>query len=450
MPTLQELPVELLLVIIAYLPLQSLHRFRRVSKSVDNVIHGNEELVYRQAASLHAYVDGLDSVDPPRAERRSPTYPFTDATSWKQYCQLCLDLNRNWVGQGSATPRTYCVQNADVHRIKVDEERGLLFTSHETGGIIVTDLISGEILWTLPENYVRTHAHLEYENGYLIFDRFDSDKEVWRLAADFHPSQTPPNASPDSPQRVASLFAEARYSNTSHGHLKPWALLTTTQPTFAYRFSYPTLIVMSMDTAYLWDIPSATLTQTIRDAEEPFTHNDGDGDERSTISYVDVSTHHLFICGWHELRIINRSNGTLAMRIPSQPIFAITRILLSHERRDAPMVIVPLKAHALPPPQPSALPFPSFVAAHVSRCGRHLVAMLADNRLLLVENFERVIRGELRIAEAALEVNIALPVNAIFISVYLAYEFGRVGVVTTSGVYIFTLDATEHLLIDPA
>ncbi|KAH9917540.1 uncharacterized protein B0H18DRAFT_913396 [Fomitopsis serialis] len=372
---LEDLPIELLLTIISNLPLQSLHRFCRVSKFANHIISSNEALVYRQTALLHRYVDRADTIDPPRTDSRNPTYPLVNTTSWKQYCQLCLDLDRNWAGQGEVIPRTYCTKNADVHRVKVDEDRGLLFTSHETGGIIVTDLESGEILWTLPQNYVRTHAHLEYDNGFLIFDRFDSDKEVWRLATDFELWQIPASAYPDSPQRIASLFAEARYSTNNRGHLSPWALLTTTQPTFAYRFAYPTLIVMSMDTAYLWDIPTSTLVQTIRDAEEPFTHNDGDGDERSTISYVDVSARHIFICGWHELRIFNRSDGTLALRIPSQPTFANTRVLLSHERRDAPTAIVPSgqkfsrlpgRAHSLF--RPSSQHMPHGVAATSSRC----------------------------------------------------------------------------------
>ncbi|KZT69695.1 hypothetical protein DAEQUDRAFT_669130 [Daedalea quercina L-15889] len=448
---LEDLPIELLLNIIAYLPLQSLQRFRRVSKFVNHVITDNEALVYRQAATLHGYVECINGTHPPREEFNNPAYPFTNTASWKEYFdltgQLCLELDRNWVGQGSATPRTYCTKNADVHRIKVDEEHGLLFTSHETGGIIVTDLLSGDILWTLPQNYVRTHAHLEYDNGFLIFDRFDSDKEVWRLDTDFEPAQAPPHARPDSPQRIASLFAEARYP-TTRGHLKPWCLITTSQPTFAYRFAYPTLVVMSMDTAYLWDIPSATLVQTIRDVEEPFTHDDGDGDERATISYVDVSARHLFICGWHELRVFNRADGSLALRIPSQPTFTNARILLSHERRDAQTV-------------PSTLPLPSFVAGasppprpswarpHVSRCGRHLVAMLADNRLLLVENFERVVRGQATIADAALELNITVPENDMFIGIYLAYEFGRVSTSFRhlAGAYLPRL-RNKHVLIN--
>ena len=56
--------------------------------------------------------------------------------------------------------------------------------------------------------------------------------------------------------------------------------------------------------------------------------------------------------------------------------------------------------------------------------------MLADNRLLLVEDCECVVRGQVSLVDAAFEVNITLAENAMFIGVYLAYEFGRISVVT--------------------
>lgn len=211
---------------------------------------------------------------------------------------------------------------------------------------------------------MRTHAHLEYENGFFIFDRFDSDKEVWRLSAEFDHSQIPSHAAPDSSQRLACVLSDASFPS-NHARFEPWCLISTTQPTFAYRFSYPTLVIMSMDTAYLWDIPSATLVQTIQDVTELFANNDQDHDDRATISYVDVSERHLFICGWQELRVFNRSDGSLALRIRSQPSFANARVLLSHERRDAPNVVVPIRSQVLAPAGPRNIPLTSFVAGTI-------------------------------------------------------------------------------------
>ena len=128
-----------------------------------------------------------------------------------------------------------------------------------------------------------------------------------------------------------------------------------------------------MDTAYLWDIPSATLVQTVHDIAELPTDNDHDHDDRGTISYVDVSARHLFICGWQELRVFNRSDGSLALRIRSQPSFANARVLLSHERRDAPNVVVPIRSQVLAATGPRNIPLTSFVAGTIPATSFNLV-----------------------------------------------------------------------------
>lgn len=39
---------------------------------------------------------------------------------------------------------------SSVHRTKVDEENGLLLTTSQTGGIVVTDIKDNYALWGLP------------------------------------------------------------------------------------------------------------------------------------------------------------------------------------------------------------------------------------------------------------------------------------------------------------
>ncbi|KAJ2928384.1 hypothetical protein H1R20_g8698, partial [Candolleomyces eurysporus] len=67
--------------------------------------------------------------------------------------------------------------NEKVHRIKVDERNGFFLTTSRVGGLVVRDVESRKVLWELPKSYVRPYAHLEYENGYIIFDRLDGTKE---------------------------------------------------------------------------------------------------------------------------------------------------------------------------------------------------------------------------------------------------------------------------------
>ncbi len=108
-------------------------------------------------------------------------------------------------------------------------------------------------------------------------------------------------------------------------------------------------------------------------------------------------------------------------------------------------------------------------AVHVSRDGKDLVTQLSDSRMVVIRDFARVIRGEISIREAALEIGKTIPRlgnSDEHFSIYLSYENGRLGVVTvrnlhplrseyhhaqsvqTSGIYAATLDPTYHGLLD--
>lgn len=52
--------------------------------------------------------------------------------------------------------KTLSTQRNDVHRIKVDEEVGIVITTHQRGGLIVRDIDTDEILWALPKVSVET------------------------------------------------------------------------------------------------------------------------------------------------------------------------------------------------------------------------------------------------------------------------------------------------------
>ncbi|KAF6755748.1 hypothetical protein DFP72DRAFT_896346 [Ephemerocybe angulata] len=96
----------------------------------------------------------------------------------------------------------------DIHRFKVDERNGFMVSTQRSGGLIVTDIAGKEMLWCLPQSYVREYAHLEYEQGYMIFDRDDGATEVWRSSS-LDPPRDPIPAThrPDKRQRIASALA---------------------------------------------------------------------------------------------------------------------------------------------------------------------------------------------------------------------------------------------------
>ena len=59
-------------------------------------------------------------------------------------------LESNWAKFGRYPLTLIAKDHPDVHRIKIDEDVGIVITTHADGGLVVRDLDSGEVLWGLP------------------------------------------------------------------------------------------------------------------------------------------------------------------------------------------------------------------------------------------------------------------------------------------------------------
>lgn len=69
-----------------------------------------------------------------------------------------MGLEERWAGKGDITWKTLSSNRIDVHRIKVDEQVGIIITTHQYGGLCVRDLDTDEILWGLPRVSAHEHA----------------------------------------------------------------------------------------------------------------------------------------------------------------------------------------------------------------------------------------------------------------------------------------------------
>lgn len=219
----------------------------------------------------------------------------------------------------------------DIHRIKVDEKAGICITTRMLGGLAVTHLFSSTLLWSLPlvreipilppvfhitplngssQYYVRSRAHCEYENGYLIFDRIDGNKEVWRLVSDDDDDDltvggnecdmVASHAPPDEGQRRVSAVAATMHRRYApRGHFRPWAKISLPETTHAYRFAYPTLLCANRSHAFLHDVRTGALVQTI---DLRLMH-------RQSVCYVDVNERHAFVCDPEALHVYARHDG---------------------------------------------------------------------------------------------------------------------------------------------
>ncbi|PPQ91158.1 hypothetical protein CVT25_003036 [Psilocybe cyanescens] len=332
------LPTELALLILSYLPLSSIRSLILSNNRWANFIEQNKSTIYRNAAFVEGYVDPRDravSVDElianpeGRREKKSTYSPnaMRGVHGWRKFCKRRKLIERSWAGRDQSqivpSPRSSpsasgsgC-DNVDVpepahyrrvHRIKADENAGITIATTQLGGLVVRDIGSDAVLWELPMWYVRQYAHLEYGQGYMVFDRDDGNKEVWRRTAEIDSGTAaseaveaisapddrqkhvvnyinhltsnspsfPPGASASSSSSPSSS-ASAHHNPNFKARFTPHAILHMPEITRAYRYVFPTLLVASLERAYLWDVRTGALKQIISGIQVIRTPEDEEG-----------------------------------------------------------------------------------------------------------------------------------------------------------------------------
>jgi hypothetical protein len=123
------------------------------------------------------------------------------------------------------------------------------------------------------------------------------------LANDIEAGEAAVSAPPDEEQLHMSAFAAARCRQYApRGHFRAWAKLSFPETTRAYRLAYPTLVCANHKHAFLHDVRTGSLVQTI--------------DINARIRYVDVNERHLFVCESTAVHVYSRASGTEVLRIP--------------------------------------------------------------------------------------------------------------------------------------
>jgi hypothetical protein len=86
---MDELPVELILKILSYLPIPSLSSFQLTSRRYHTVVCTNESYLYHNAALQHRFIQSEEATlagVKPSIPRRLQGH----INGWKSYCQLCF------------------------------------------------------------------------------------------------------------------------------------------------------------------------------------------------------------------------------------------------------------------------------------------------------------------------------------------------------------------------
>lgn len=161
-----ELPPELVFHVLSFLPFLCLHVLQQLNHEWNSFSKDNESYIYRNAAARHQFVSSSSAALEDAVAASKQFLPEVKIDDWRTFCRLLsrtcgreltpssgrlrFCMEKKWTGRGDMRYQILSANHADVHRIKVDEELGLVITTHLDGGINVRDLATDETLWALP------------------------------------------------------------------------------------------------------------------------------------------------------------------------------------------------------------------------------------------------------------------------------------------------------------
>ena len=180
MNPLEALPPEVVLRILDFSAISSIACLSRVTKSWHEFIENTHQEAIFSSYSKTPHPTGSHDLSFLAGTQSFADY-FSGTTTWKELCKRETLLARNWNSKTPVTRESVIqVGNDAVWRFRADFKRRFILSTSQQGGFNVTDMDSGNLLWSLPNDRVRGFAHLEYEDGTAVWDREGNAIEVWR------------------------------------------------------------------------------------------------------------------------------------------------------------------------------------------------------------------------------------------------------------------------------
>ncbi|PYH96123.1 hypothetical protein BO71DRAFT_321588 [Aspergillus ellipticus CBS 707.79] len=185
---LSVLPPEIVLRVLEFTPVSALASLTAVSKAWHRFIDvTHQEAIYTSESKTAQPLGGARDFSF-LSDSTSYSKLFEGISSWKELCKRQKLLGRNWAQSQPITRESILqVGNDPVWRFRADFKRRFFISTSHAGGLNVTDMDTGRVLWKLPstldhdgEDAVRPYAHLEYQDGMAIFDREGDAVEVWQ------------------------------------------------------------------------------------------------------------------------------------------------------------------------------------------------------------------------------------------------------------------------------
>lgn len=110
---------------------------------------------------------------------------FEGVAGWKDLCKRQTLLKHSWLSEKPTTTESIMqIGNSPVWRFRPDFKRRFIVSTSQSGGVNVTDMDDGSLLWSLGREDVRPYAHLEYQDGTAVWDRMGNAIEVWKVDDD--------------------------------------------------------------------------------------------------------------------------------------------------------------------------------------------------------------------------------------------------------------------------
>ncbi|KAF9777862.1 hypothetical protein BJ322DRAFT_513946 [Thelephora terrestris] len=441
---LLKLPVEILLEIIQCLPFTSLRTLPSLSKSWATFMGTNEPSIYHDISRQYGYANP-DTAPP--------------SEGWKAWFMHKLHVELRWMGKipGNSYRFELPGEPRSVYKIKVDEEAGYVINTFTGGGLTVSDIHNHRILWALDKEYCEPLSRCEYDKGYIVFSRrSDGFKEVWRRRADVLgiPEDAWPSEldnKPDEHMLKARLVVEDLYLDDSRmgdlehlrGQFIPWARLLIPEDIddgHTFKLNRGTLLAFNAEKVFLYDIEKAELQQTVEVTPV------------GNVRYVDVSEQHVFILSPMQLSVYDRVSGLHVLSIPSGRLpwdfyaspenqWRRTEETFNHGELGFRRAV----------PQTWAHREDYFDAVHVSSCGKHLAIMAMSNRVIIIQDFWRLVGpSKIMLKQIAKQIDFyvqrpSLPTET---ETCLAYDCGKVAIFGALGIYVLVLDSILDQLGD--
>ena len=246
------LPTEIQLRVLDFLPTPALLQLTQTSKQWHNIIDAPQQdysIYYPRTEHPQGAVD-LSFVTREASCFTRFLSNEVHPNSWKELCRCQTLLDRRWrdavpeIRQSIIAPRRLNVAapfgaavNGDptccpIWRFRPDFQHRFVLSTTMIGGLLVTDMDDGSLLWSLPSDQVRPYAHLEYSNGHCAFDRAGNAIEIWKYVGE----EKPPHRRRGEFERVAVLShdVETRGFQLRWPHL---CVVSVEERGFVYKFA---------------------------------------------------------------------------------------------------------------------------------------------------------------------------------------------------------------------